>query len=122
MPSLRYLDDAGRLRVTVLDAKPFLVGRAESCQLTFDSDMISREHLRIDVADDGRFRARDLDSRNKTFVNGELIQEILLSGGDVIRVGDRVVEFVDDAASPRVADLSFLTPDRAEPADCEWIK
>lgn len=99
-----------------------MIGRAATCQLVFDDDMTSREHVRIDLEGDSRFRIRDLGSRNKTFVNGELITETLLTAGDVIRVGDHVVEFIDDEAEHRTLDLEFLTPDRTEPPNCEWIK
>lgn len=110
------------METRLLDAPNFLIGRANTCQLFFESDMISREHLRIDLETDGRFRLRDLGSRNKTFVNGELVTETLLVSGDIIRVGDRIVEFLDDAAAPGVVDLEFLTPDKTEPPECEWIK
>ena len=122
MGALRYLDDAGRLQTKLLDSEHFLIGRAPTSQLILDSDMISREHLRIDLESNGRHRIRDLGSRNKTYVNGELITETLLTGGDIIRAGDRVLEFLDDSTKPDAPDLEFLTPDRAEPPDCEWVK
>lgn len=122
MALLRYLDDTGQLQTRKLDAEHFLIGRAESCHLTFDSDMISREHVRIDLEKDGRFRIHDLGSRNRTYVNGEVITETMVTGGDVLRVGDRVVEFVDDSVVPGGAGMDFLTPDKTEPPRCEWIK
>ncbi|MGB2986423.1 MAG: SpoIIE family protein phosphatase [Phycisphaerae bacterium] len=122
MAYLRYLDDSGQLQTKVLDSEHFLIGRASTCQLVVDSEMISREHVRIDLEGDGRFRIRDLGSRNKTYVNGELVNETLLTPGAIIRFGDQVVEFVDDAAAPEKIDLDCLTPDRSEPPHCEWIK
>lgn len=122
MALLRYLDDSGQLQTKTLDCEHFLIGRGPTCQIVIDDDMISREHLRIDVEADGRFRVRDLGSRNKTYVNGELIADTLLTSGDVIRAGDRVVEFVDDAVNPDRIDFEFLTPDRTEPPNCEWVK
>ena len=104
MPYLRYLDDAGQLQTKVLDSENFVIGRASTAQLVFDSDMISREHVRIDLVHDGRYRIRDLGSRNKTYVNGELITETLLTPGAIVRVGDRIVEFLDDTASPERID------------------
>lgn len=122
MATLRYLDDAGQLEMKLLDSEHFVIGRAPSCQLSFESDMISREHLRIDLDTDGRFRIRDLGSRNKTYVNGELITETLLNPGDIVRVGDRVLEFLDDTVAGEKVDLEFLTPDQSEPSNCEWVK
>lgn len=122
MAHLRYLDESERIQIKALDTEHFVIGRAATCQLVFDDDMTSREHVRIDLEGDSRFRIRDLGSRNKTFVNGEPITETLLTAGDVIRVGDHVVEFIDDEAEHRTLDLEFLTPDRTEPPNCEWIK
>lgn len=122
MALLRYLDDAGKLQIKSLDAEHFVIGRVATCDISFDDDMISREHLSIDVETDGRFRIRDLGSRNKTYVNGELITETLLAPGDVIRAGERVFEFVDPATVRGKIDLEFLTPDRTDPPGSEWAK
>ncbi len=122
MALLRYVDGEGRLHTRLLDSENFILGRANTCQLAIDSEMISREHLRIDLEANGRYRIRDLGSRNKTYVNGEQITETLLTGGDIVRAGDQVLEFLDDAGRPDAPDLDFLTPDRTEPPDCEWLK
>jgi len=123
MAQLRYLDDNGQLQTRSLDSGSFVIGRAPNAQVVFDDDQISREHVRIDVETDGRFRVRDLQSRNKTYVNGQLISETLLAHGDIIRAGDRVLEFLDDSASSeKKLDLEFLTPDRTEPPHSEWVK
>ncbi|RME41470.1 MAG: FHA domain-containing protein, partial [Planctomycetota bacterium] len=60
MAYLRYIDDTGRLRQKLLDAPHFVIGRSDGCQLKFDSEMISREHLSIDLEEGGRYRVRDL--------------------------------------------------------------
>ena len=122
MAHLRYIDDAGRLQTKVLDAEACILGRAPTCQIVLVDDTISREHLRIELDSGGRFRIRDLGSRNKTHVNGELITETFLNPGDIIRAGARVVEFLDEGATQERLDLEFLTPDKTEPPDCEWVK
>jgi phosphoserine phosphatase RsbU/P len=121
MASLRYLDDTGRVQVRAVDNEQFVIGRSPTCQLPLDSEMISREHVRIELDGGGRFRVRDLGSRNKTFVNGEQITETLLNAGDVVRAGDRVFEFLDDSAPAQSMDRGFLL-DGPEPPDCDWIK
>ena len=122
MAQLRYLDDAGHLRTVELGAGRFVVGRVASCNVTFVDDMVSREHAEIERLDDDRFRLRDLGSRNKTYVNGQLIAETVLAGGDLIRVGEHVLEFLDDATPTGKITLDFLTPDRTDPPGSEWIK
>lgn len=105
-----------------LDSERFVIGRSDACQISFDDDMISREHLCIDMETDGRYRIRDLGSRNRTFINGELIAETILTPGDIIRVGEHVLEFVDAAVTHEKIDLEFLTPDRTDPPNSEWVK
>ena len=110
------------LKIVTLSGESFLIGRAMTCHLVFDNELMSREHARIDRQPDGRFRLRDLGSRNKTYVNGQVITETLLSGGDMVRAGGRVIEFVTEGVSQPKISLDFLTPDRTEPADAEWLK
>ncbi len=122
MATLRYVDNAGQVRRCDVAAEPVVIGRAPTCQVAIEDETISREHARVHRDEQGRFNVRDLGSRNKTFINGQSISESLLSGGDVLRVGDRVLEFLDDVPARDRVDLGFLTPDRQEPPGCEWIK
>jgi pSer/pThr/pTyr-binding forkhead associated (FHA) protein len=65
----------------------FIIGRSESCQLCLDDPMASRNHAVLSVRDNGVI-LEDLKSRNGVFVNDERIKtSLLLSDGDVIRVG-----------------------------------
>jgi len=122
MAQLRYLDEAEHIRTVELTPAKFLIGRVASCNIAFVDDMVSREHTEVLRLDDGRFRVRDLGSRNKTYVNGQLVTETVLAGGDIIRVGDHVLEFLDDQTPAARIGLDFLTPDRQDPAGCEWVK
>ncbi len=122
MAVLRYLDESGQLQIRSLDTEHFVIGRASTCQLILADDMISREHLRIDLESGGRFRIRDLGSRNKAFINGELTTETLLTSGDIIRVGDYVFEYLDGESAPERVPLDFLTPDREDPPHCDWLR
>jgi pSer/pThr/pTyr-binding forkhead associated (FHA) protein len=122
MAILRYIDDNDRLVTKKLLADPIVIGRAATCQLPLASEMLSREHARIELVSDGRYSIRDLGARNRTYVCGQLVTETLLTPGDIIRLGDRVLEFLDEGGQREKIELDFLTPDHAEPADCEWIK
>jgi len=122
MAYLRFFNEAGQVTTRSLDSERFVIGRSDSVNLKFDSEMLSREHLAIELETDGRFRVRDLGSRNKTYINGELISESLLNPGDIIRAGDRIAEFVDESAARTRLELDFLTPDRTEPPNSDWVK
>ena len=122
MPQLRFIDDSGSLKTLSLGTQPLLIGRVNSCDITFIDDMVSREHTRIDREPDGRYRVRDLGSRNKTHVNGQQTNETLLTYGDVIRVGDHIIEYIDASENRDKLSTDFLTPDSRDPADCDWVK
>lgn len=123
MANLTYFDEQGRYRSRALNDESFVIGRVESCHVAVVDDLVSREHARIDRDPDGRYRVRDLGSRNKTFVNGQQISETLLTDGDMLRIGLCVFEFSDGTGSPEAEDdLSFLTPDRVDPPETQWVK
>ena len=64
-----------------------LIGRAEECDLRPLSEEVSRKHCAIIKKDDVLW-AKDLRSRNGTFVNGLRIGEPKqLADGDLVRVG-----------------------------------
>jgi hypothetical protein len=122
MAQLRYVDDSGRLQIANLSADTFIIGRSVNAHLVLDDEKISREHARLERDPDGRFKARDLGSRNRTYVNGQLITETHLQNGDMLRVGDYVMEYLDESGTHDKIGLDFLTPDRNEPPHSEWIK
>lgn len=69
----------------LIDKPEFTLGKAEECDgmITFSNE-ISRNHARI-AWRDGQYYLTDLDSTNKTFLNGRVLvphEENLLSPGD----------------------------------------
>jgi len=122
MSQIRYFDQAGNLQTVNIGEGPFVIGRNNTCQITFIDDMVSREHTRIERDSGGGYRIRDLGSRNKTFINGQIINETILQPGDLIRIGDHVLEFLAETGGPQRLSLEFLTPDRQAPEGSDWIK
>jgi Inner membrane component of T3SS, cytoplasmic domain len=69
-----------------------LVGRDETCQIRLASSDVSRHHCALRMSPDG-IVARDLDSRNGTYLNEVLLEEeTLLKPGDVLRIGPIVLQ------------------------------
>ena len=65
----------------------FFIGRAEDCHLRPGSDLVSRHHCVILVAENG-VKVRDFGSKNGTFVNGKQVSpESPLMPGDRLVVG-----------------------------------
>lgn len=74
----------------------FIIGRGDTAHLRPSSDLVSREHCEILVAD-GKVVLNDLKSRNGTFVNGkQLEQSHVAKSGDSLRVGRLQFEVVID--------------------------
>jgi transcriptional regulator with GAF, ATPase, and Fis domain len=63
------------------------IGREASNGIAITDPSVSRKHCQVS-GQDGRFRVRDLDSRNGTLVNGAAVEERWLQHGDEIAAGD----------------------------------
>lgn len=70
------------------------IGRMEGNNICLEDPEISRRHARV-VLQDGRCVLYDLGSRNGTCVNGLRVQGRVLKHGDVIRVGQTTLRFVE---------------------------
>jgi predicted component of type VI protein secretion system len=68
--------------------RQFLIGRDDDCHLRGTSEMISRRHCML-IVRDSYAGLRDLDSRNGTLVNGEVVKnrEVELRSGDKLCIG-----------------------------------
>ena len=107
------------------------VGRDPSNTLPISDPSVSRKHCVIE-RESSRFLIRDLESRNGTVVNGEIVKEHWLRHADEIAIGDSTflflveesegassgrVEFDEDesahaTAQIRPQDVLYLQPDR----------
>ncbi len=63
-----------------------LIGRSETCDVVFQDREVSRRHAYF-YTDAGVCWVEDLGSRNGTLVNGERIERLRLSRGDVVSIG-----------------------------------
>jgi pSer/pThr/pTyr-binding forkhead associated (FHA) protein len=74
-------------RLCLPDEGEVLIGRDETCQIRLASSEVSRHHCVLKPTPEG-ILARDLDSRNGTFLNESLMEdETLLKPGDILRIG-----------------------------------
>lgn len=97
----------------------FFIGRAEDCHLRPGSDLVSRHHCVILVADDS-VKVRDFGSKNGTFVNGEQVSpECLLMPGDRLVVGqldfDVQIVGMPERPKPATAVAAAAETSAAEP-------
>ena len=68
-----------------------VVGRDEQCELVLSDARVSRRHARIESHADGRTSLHDLGSGNGTWVNGERVESLELTGNEQIQLGDTVL-------------------------------
>jgi tellurite resistance protein len=80
-------------RVHPLGGEPLSIGRARSNGVQIAGDAkVSRHHCEL-FEQGGRFYARDLDSANGVFVNGERVMERRLFGGEELSIGASRFQF-----------------------------
>ncbi len=86
------------------DHQTFLVGRSKRChfQLPKDDKYFSRVHFMIEV-NPPQVALTDMNSRNKTYVNGKEIGQVNLKDGDVIKAGRTVIQVAVAGAAPAPA-------------------
>ena len=80
-----------------LEKSPFKIGSAADNDLVLKSDVVSRHHAEIRIAENGETWLRDMGSSNGTFVNGERLkrQERMLMDLDGISVACFDYTFLD---------------------------
>lgn len=67
---------------------PIHIGRDPQSQVFLPNQSVSRQHAVIFLAGEGQWMIKDLQSANKTFVNGKALMESPLKTGDHVTVGN----------------------------------
>jgi EAL domain-containing protein (putative c-di-GMP-specific phosphodiesterase class I) len=74
--------------IVPIERFPFLIGRDASCDLSVAAAETSRQHARIERAENGALRITDLNSGNGTFVNRARVRgSVPINDGDVLHFG-----------------------------------
>ncbi len=85
----------------------YILGRSPYCSIVVSNALASRQHCAVRMVTQG-LSITDLSSRNGTFVNGERINgEMVLSAGDVIRVGSDSIEVMVSRSEAHRAAVSM---------------
>ncbi len=94
MPYIVVLAGDSVGRVVRLDRNHAMVaGRTRRCDIYFNCENISREHVRFDIDAKGVVVLTDLESTNGTLVNGKKIDSLTLRDGDRICMGNVILRF-----------------------------
>lgn len=101
---IEYADS--RRQEVPLTAAETVIGRAsnreQACNLPLEDQIVSRRHARITRDAKGAWWIEDLQSKNGTFVNDELIKRTRLVTGDRIGIGGCRLVFAAGPAESRV--------------------
>jgi diguanylate cyclase (GGDEF)-like protein len=71
---------------------PVTIGRGADCTIALPHPSVSRLHCRV-WRDGNRFRIEDMESTNRTFLNGTPVTRAELRDGDQIGVGSNTLKF-----------------------------
>ncbi len=101
----------------LVDGESITVGRAPTNAIVVKDERCSRNHAEV-FQSQGDWKLRDLDSRNGTMVDGSrLVADHTLTPGEIIRIGNSHLAFVDNLSQAFPDTSSVLRESR--PVDDE---
>ncbi|MBN1795489.1 MAG: FHA domain-containing protein [Sedimentisphaerales bacterium] len=71
---------------------PINIGRHADSQVFLPDRTVSRYHAVIYSTQDGEWIVEDLDSANKTHLNGEAVHKAPIKSGDILKIVDFIIE------------------------------
>lgn len=72
---------------TFAEGNPILIGRRPDVQVVLADNAVSRQHAKI-CTEAGNWTIEDLDSANRTYLNGLAIHKSPLKQGDILKIAD----------------------------------
>ena len=103
---------------TLEEGKSLTIGRKESNDVPIENLAVSGHHAKVDAVGEG-FLLTDLQSKNGSFVNNELVQSHWLKHGDIITIGKHTLVFAytddeqhPDAEGPGMEKTMVMDTDR----------
>lgn len=83
-------------------AGPVYIGRHTHSQIFLHDRAVSRQHAVIFSTQDGTWMVEDLDSANKTYLNGKVIHKVEINTGDTLRIAGFSIEIdLEEKAGPQ---------------------
>ena len=96
----------------------FVLGSSADCQVQIEEPGVAAHHAEIIIVDDNTLLLKDLGSQSGTFVNGEVIDEFMLSSGDEIHIGS--CRWMLQA--PGLKPERVLTADVVKKSSFDWVR
>ena len=92
------------------DKGPIYIGRQPQCQVFLPDQGVSRQHAVILTTEEGVWFVQDLESANRTFVNGRPVKKVPLQEGDVVGIADFAIEVHLGDHQPHAAKTASEKP------------
>lgn len=92
----------------IKDGKPGCYGQSGSVPMS-----VSRKHISLEPIKEGKWKLKNLNERNTTYVNGIAVESKVVSESDKIELGDAHFVFPWDAIKEPKEDLVNLFPLKA---------
>jgi hypothetical protein len=86
---------------------PIYMGRQVGSQIFLPDKAVSRQHTVIYTTTEGKWVVEDLDSANKTYLNGEAVHKAEIKDGDILKIADFNVEIHMDEAAKQGAGITL---------------
>ena len=94
-------EDGGNVSELRFAKGPIYIGRSTNSQVLLPDRTVSRQHAVLFNTQDNKWMVEDLDSTNKTYLNGEEIHKAEIKSGDHLRITDFTIEVnLEDEAGP----------------------
>jgi pSer/pThr/pTyr-binding forkhead associated (FHA) protein/tetratricopeptide (TPR) repeat protein len=109
-PQLKLVFRAGDANVLdyAIDKDEIFIGRGKDCDVILTDKKVSRKNTQL-IRSGNVVSIKDLESVNGTYVNGKKVTEVVLSGGDKIKIGDAEFEFRADQPGYSEQEKDFLS-------------
>jgi pSer/pThr/pTyr-binding forkhead associated (FHA) protein len=121
MPRLIVLQKNGSAKQVNILRTPFVIGRANTCDLVLDNPLVSRSHAVFETVGDA-MTIRDLQSHNGTYVNGERSEVSALNSGDEIKIGSYQIRFLANSGPIAEAEALRLVTIPGKLTDIDLLK
>ena len=69
----------------------WILGRGTACDVVLQENSVSRQHCELTFEPNGMWSAKDLDSSNGTWINGQKISRQALQSGDKVQLGSQII-------------------------------
>ena len=106
------IQDDGSSREMKFKMGPIYIGRQQGCQIFLPDRAVSRQHAVIYTDDKSNWLIEDLESANKTFLNGNAIHKSKIKNDDLIRIGNFSIRIeLEDEQQEHIPEPSIYEDD-----------